>query len=108
MTNKELERAILGCILIDREAIDTAFKMALNQRDFHNKLNRTVYRAMMIIHLYEEKPIDLITLHKTFKQWKLKWDKEYFAGLTLEVPTAANLGHYIKELKRGEEGNLDK
>lgn len=58
--NIEAEEAVLGCILIDSDAIYRA-KYILSPGDFYRKTNGWVYEAALALHENRE-PIDLLTL----------------------------------------------
>lgn len=91
----EAEQAVLGAILIDKEAI-TLVPEYLKPEYFYDDRNRIIYECMLA--LYEErKPIDLITLASLLKKKKMH-DKiggsAYITSLANSVPTAANVEHY--------------
>lgn len=98
--NIEAEMAVLGCMLMEENAIVCAIGQ-LTASDFYKDAHKTIFAA--IIQLYDaRKAIDLITLVE-----KLKNDGTieaiggagYLAGLTNVVPTAANIEHYAKIVK---------
>lgn len=98
--NLEAEMAVLGCMLIEEEAIALAIEH-LSPADFYKEAHKTIYAT--IVELYDaRKAIDLITLVE-----KLKSDNvleavggaSYLAGLTNVVPTAANVTHYARIVK---------
>lgn len=97
--NEEAEAAVLGSILIDKDAITIASENLL-VNDFYNPINAIIYNAMFS--LYEErKPIDLLTLTTFLKKKKLfdKVGDAYLADLVNVVPTAANIEHYALMIK---------
>lgn len=96
----EAESAVLGALLIDKEAITTASEL-IKIEYFYNAQNEEIFQAMML--LYEErKPIDLITLTNILKKRKT-FEKvggaSYLTQLTTLVPTSANLEHYAQILR---------
>jgi len=98
--NEEAEQAVLGAILIDREAM-TFVSEIVRGNYFYSEINTDVFEAMTA--LYEErKPIDLLTLTTVLKSKKL-FDKiggsSYLASLANVVPTAANIEHYAHILR---------
>ncbi len=91
----EAEQAVLGAILIDRDAITTVSQQILPE-NFYDERHQEIYDSMLA--LYEErKPIDLLTLTDTLKK-KKKYEKvggsSYLSSLTNIVPTAANSEYY--------------
>src|SRR5438034_117093 len=97
--NEEAEISVLGAVLIDPEAINTA-SAVLKSSDFYNPTHGTIFEAMLS--LYEErKPIDLVTLTSILKKRK-KYSEVgpgYLSQLINEVPTAANVEHYARLIK---------
>lgn len=98
--SEEAEAAVLGALLIDRDAINSIIQL-LKPDFFYNDNNKEIFQAM--IDLYEErKPIDLLTLTNTLKK-KKKYEQvggsTYLTSLANAVPTAANIEHYAQILK---------
>lgn len=98
--NEEAEQAVLGAILIDREAM-TYVSEIVKSDYFYSQTNRDVFEAMTT--LYEDrKPIDLLTLTtvlKSRKQYEHVGGSSYLASLANVVPTAANIEHYAEILR---------
>lgn len=93
--DEEAEQAVLGAILIDKDAI-SAVSQLISPDNFYDERHHDIYDAMTS--LYEErKPIDLLTLTDILKKRK-KYDKvggsAYLSSLTNIVPTAANSEYY--------------
>ncbi len=93
--DEEAEQAVLGAILIDKDAI-IAVSQLISGENFYDDRHREIYQGMLA--LYEErKPIDLLTLTDTLKK-KKTFDKvggsSYLSSLTNIVPTAANSEYY--------------
>lgn len=96
----EAEQAILGAVLIDREAMTTLSEL-VKPSYFYNEIHGQIFDCMLM--LYEErKPIDLLTLSNTLKKKKL-YEKvggsSYLSSLANAVPTAANVEHYAHILR---------
>lgn len=93
--NKEAEEAVLGGLLIDKEAIVVVAEL-LRPEHFYDEVNGIIYSA--ILSLYEErKPIDLLTLTEKLRKkraFKKIGGAEYLTKLAESVPTAANIGEY--------------
>jgi replicative DNA helicase len=93
--DEEAEQAVLGAILIDKDAIIAVSQLIIPE-NFYDDRHREIYQGMLS--LYEErKPIDLLTLTDTLKK-KKTFDKvggsSYLSSLTNIVPTAANSEYY--------------
>lgn len=98
--NEEAEQAVLGALLIDKEAI-TLVSQLIKPDYFYNDSNKVIFEAM--ITLYDERqPIDILTLTNILKNKKL-YEKigggGYLTSLTNLVPTAANITYYAGILK---------
>lgn len=98
--NLEAEEAVLGSILIDKNAI---FKVAdlLTPKDFYMPANEIIYEAVM--ELFEKhKPIDILSLRGSLEEKGLLKDvggSSYLAELTNQVATASHVDHYAKIIK---------
>ncbi len=93
----EAETAVLGGMLIDREAVTRAIEH-LNESMFYREANRRLYRAM--VRLYERGDvIDVITLSDELKktaEMDAAGGFDYLAALVDAVPTAANLEYHAR------------
>ncbi len=97
--NEEAEQSVLGAIMIDQEAINTASGI-LKSSDFYNHIHGVIFDAMTA--LYDErKPIDIVTLTAELKRKKTLTDigSTYLSELVNFVPTAANTEHYARIIK---------
>lgn len=101
--NPEAEQAVLGALLIDKNAI---YRVAdiLVPEDFYTPAHERIYRA--ILSLYEKhQPIDVLSLTNYLKE--NEWLKDvggsaYLADLTNHVSSASHVQHYatlVKEKK---------
>lgn len=93
----DAERAALGGMLIDPEAITQVLELIVAE-DFYQEGHREVYRA--VLHLFELRfPIDLVTVTARLRELQ-RLDAiggaAYLASLTDHVPTTANLTHYAR------------
>lgn len=93
----DAEQAVLGSLLIDKEAITTVSEI-VKPDHFYNEGNKEIYSAML--KLYEErKPIDILTLTNILKKRKIHdriGGTAYLSTLTNIVPTSANILHYAQ------------
>jgi len=93
----EAETAVLGGMLIDREAVTRAIEH-VSESMFYKEANRRLYRAM--VRLYERGDvIDVITVSEELKntgEMDAAGGFDYLAALVDAVPTAANLEYHAK------------
>jgi replicative DNA helicase len=93
----EAETAVLGGMLIDREAITRAIEH-LDEGMFYREANRRLYRAM--VRLFERGDvIDVITVAEELKktaELEAAGGFDYLAALVDAVPTAANLEYHAR------------
>ena len=96
--NLEVERAVLGAMLLDKEAIPKVLQIIPSSDSFYSEIHRLIYKG--IIDLFNKgKPVDLVALREEFrKQGKLRQvgGSAYLADLVNEVPTVANVGYYAQ------------
>ncbi len=93
----DAEQAILGSMLIDKDAVVSAFEK-LREDDFYREDNKMIYVSMLNLYSKSE-PIDIITVKAELESLgKLEQvgGIEYLALLPEKVPTTANAGKYIK------------
>lgn len=95
--NLEAEQAVLGSMMLDKEAVYTALEL-LEPEDFYKEAHQLIFAA--IIHLETQgQPIDMITLteelHRQNSIEKIG-GVGYIAEVANIVPTAANIRHYAE------------
>lgn len=98
--NHVAERGVLSSILLENDAIDVAD--ALITPDAMDTVHRTIYTAMRSLR-EDGEPIDLITLtSRLMSLGKLEQvgGVEYLSRILSEVPTAANIEFYAREVRR--------
>jgi replicative DNA helicase len=98
--NQEAEIAVLGSMIIDRDAIAVSIQM-LEPSSFYTEVNQKIFAV--VISLYDNnKVVDVLTLMEELRR-KGELEKVggagYIAGLTSAIPTAANIEHYAKIVK---------
>ncbi|MBP6913353.1 MAG: replicative DNA helicase [Candidatus Levybacteria bacterium] len=96
----DAEQAVLGCILIDKEAATLGSEL-IKADYFYDDNHSEIFLAM--VELYEaRKPIDLVTLTSQLKARKM-YEKvggaSYLTMLVNAVPTASNIEHYTGILR---------
>ena len=62
----DAEKAVLGCILINPDAISKSIQI-IDDKDFYNKANRIIYENMLQM-TEENKQIDYITILEYLKK----------------------------------------
>lgn len=96
----EAEQSVIGAMLLDQDAIITAFEILLPE-DFYNPQYKTLYGAM--ISLYQEgKPADLVTLQNKLHEQDVPAELcsvESISTIISSVPTSANIKYYADIVK---------
>ncbi len=93
----EAEQAVLGCMLLDKDAVVDALEV-LKPDDFYREENKQIFSAMLSLYSRSE-PIDLITVKEelvSIGKLEVCGGLEYIADLPEKVPTTANADKYIK------------
>lgn len=94
--NLEAEMAVLGSMLLDEEAMSTAFEI-LDRNSFYKDIHRKIFES--ILSLYNSnKAVDLITLTNELKSSGALDEVggvTFLTALVNAVPTAANISHYV-------------
>ena len=91
----EAERAVLGCLLLDIEAVH-AVRDVLRPDDFYAEKHQHLYRAAVTLADRGE-PVDMLTLPDQLERGPgvgRAGGMDYIAELTLVVPSAASVKHY--------------
>jgi len=99
--SQEAEMAVLGSMLLEREAIGLAIEIIPDDNAFYNQNNKLIYATL--VSLYDNnKAVDIITLTEELKRLG-KLDEaggaSYITSLTAVIPTSANIAHYAKIVK---------
>lgn len=90
------EQAVLGAILLDDRAMDTAIEILVDKSSFYNTAHQEIFEAMHALYK-RENPIDLITLSDELDRRGKLVDiggRSYLADLSTSVATGANIEHY--------------
>lgn len=96
----EAEQSVIGCMLMDRDAILTASEI-LTSEDFYQHQYGVIFDAIVEL-CNEGKPVDLITLQNRLKEKDLPPDissMEYVRDLLSIVVTSANIRYYAEIVK---------
>jgi len=98
--NIEAEQAVLGAILLQNSALNKALEHLI-PTDFYRTAHQKIFSTMISMNETGE-AIDLVTLRNTLLRKECLdtvGGSAYLSQLTDVVPTAANIGHYIKIVK---------
>ena len=99
--NISAENAVLGSILIDDKAADTIIP-TLREDDFYLAANRTIFSVMKGLQA-DSVPIDTVSVSDALEKIG-KLDEigsiAYLSELAEGIPTAANVEHYAKIVRR--------
>ncbi|MDR0487570.1 MAG: replicative DNA helicase [Treponema sp.] len=97
----ELERAALGSLLEDAEAVAAAIQQHLRPDDFYSRANMRVFEAVLSLDAKGLRP-DIQTVVQELKQLG-KIDEaggaSYVSNLTTIIPSAANIDYYVQTVK---------
>ncbi len=95
--NLEAEIAVLGSMLLDRDAIASAIEV-LEENAFYSEANKKIFQA--IITLFDNnEAVDIVTLIEALNKRDILEDvggPAYISELASSIPTAANINHYSK------------
>lgn len=97
----EAERSVLGSMLMDEEAIETASEM-IKEEDFYSRQYGVLFQAMVDMHA-SGTAVDPVTLQSRLQEMNLPPEassNELLAGLIAEVPTSANIKSYAEIVSR--------
>lgn len=97
-TNVDIEKAVLGAILLDKYAFDRVVDV-LNEKCFSNE-NALIFKAMSELYS-NNKPVDILTLNhklKENKQLDLAGGIIYITKLTDRVGSSANIEYHARLL----------
>lgn len=94
---QEVEQAVMGAMLLDREAIGKAIEL-LDESCFYNPAHQKIFSA--IISLYDRgEPADLVTLTEELTKRRQLDDvggRLYIIGLVEGIATAANIEYHCR------------
>ncbi|MFH1552302.1 MAG: replicative DNA helicase [Candidatus Omnitrophota bacterium] len=95
--NIEAEIAVLGSMLLDREAIAKAIEH-LEKDAFYSEANKKIFQA--VVTLYDDnEAVDMVTLIEELKKRDILdrvGGPAYITELANSIPTAANIEHHAK------------
>src|SRR5262245_39103238 len=96
----EAEMAVLGAMLIEREAQAKGLDL-LDERDFYKPAHQHIFRALA--HLFSEgQAVDVVKVGECLRSQGVLTEiraASYLPDVTQVVPTAANIEHYAQIVK---------
>ncbi|NDC39233.1 MAG: replicative DNA helicase, partial [Proteobacteria bacterium] len=96
----EAEESVLGAILLDNEAINTAVEK-IQADDFYRAGHKAIFAAMTALNDKRE-PVDVITLSQELRSMGLLEEAgglQKLTSLSSAVPSAANVAYYAKAVR---------
>jgi len=95
------ERAVLGGILLQNEALNVVTELPLEPHDFYSDANGRIYDAMRML-FGAGQPVDSVTLRErlaTTGQLASVGGDDYLLSLTNTIPTVSNIEAHAKIVK---------
>jgi replicative DNA helicase len=97
----EVERAALGSLLFDAEALDAVTQLHLRPGDFYSRANQRIFEAVLGLDAKGLRP-DIQTVVQELKQHG-KLDEAggaaYVSSLTTVIPSSANIEYYAQSVQ---------
>ena len=93
----EVEKAVLGAMLIDREAVPKALEV-IDDEAFYDPMHQKIFRAMNALFERSE-PVDAVTVAEELRRmgtFDAATDPVYITDLTMNVATAANVEYHAR------------
>jgi len=99
--NIEAEQALLGCLLIDEEAI---YKVAdiLAPDDFYKEIHEVIYQTILDL-FGKQEPIDTLSVANRLeenKKIRFCWGRSYLIHLSNAVPNSSNVKNYAQIVQK--------
>ncbi|HET8934793.1 MAG TPA: replicative DNA helicase [Polyangiales bacterium] len=92
------ERAVLGGILLENDALNTVHELPLTHEDFYSEAHARIFESMVGL-FSAGQPVDLVTLRErlsTGNKLHAVGGDEYLFSLTNTIPTVANIEAHAK------------
>ena len=97
LTSHDIERAILGAMLIDQDAIGVALEEKVDETYFFEASHSLIFRAIKSLYL-EDNPVDQLTVSENLRKNKcldLVGGEMTIGGLVSDTVSAANIKYHI-------------
>src|SRR5580704_5329120 len=101
--NLDAEQAVLGSILIDKNAIYRVADLLISS-DFYSPSHERIFDAILTLYA-KSQPIDVMSVTNFLKEKELLKDiggSTYLADLTNQVTTASHVTHYAEIVKKNK------
>jgi replicative DNA helicase len=98
LTNPSLERAVLGCCLMNPDALDKVMSEGLHPSDFSEPPGRVVFSAINRLYQNGERDIDTLSIQATLEADK-GVDYGYLHSLDIDLPDPNKVMIYLKGVK---------
>ncbi len=93
----DVEKSVLGAMLIDKEAVPKAFEI-LDAESFYDPTHQKLYRSMLS--LFEKgEPVDAVTVVEDLRsrgELDPMEDPSYISSLTMNVTSSANIDYHAR------------
>ncbi len=94
----EAEKAVLGAMIIDKDALDKVVEQNIEPSDFFVDLHKRIFDIIRGMYI-QQKPVDILTLTDAIKAGKIvssdaQTAAAYVISIVNTVPTSANVDHY--------------
>lgn len=99
--NIEAEQAVLGSLLIDKDAIIRVADIIVSE-DFYKDIHQIIYSAMLVVWERRE-PIDILSIANHLEEKKkldLVGGRSYLASLANSVPTSSHISSYAQIVQK--------
>ena len=97
----ELERAAIGSLLEDSEAVAAAIQQHLRPDDFYSRANMRIFEAVLNLDAKNVRPDIQTVVHELKQLGKLDeaGGASYVSNLTTVIPSSANIEYYAQRVK---------
>jgi replicative DNA helicase len=99
--DEELEKATLGSLLEDAEAVSAAIGQHIRAEDFYSRANQRIYEAVLSLDAKGLRP-DIQTVVQELKHLGILDEAggaSYVSSLTTVIPSGANIDYYVQTVK---------
>ncbi|RMD59748.1 replicative DNA helicase, partial [Candidatus Parcubacteria bacterium] len=99
--NIEAEQSLLGCLLIDKNAIIKILDI-VNEYDFYKDSHSTIFSVMKELYAKQE-PIDILSLTNRLEEKNLLekvGGRTYLATLSNSIATSSHVTHYAQIIQK--------
>lgn len=95
--DNELEKKIIGAMLVDKRAIYDAMNIIKSPEAFYNEKNRAIFDSIKNLQK-QSKPVDIWTITNEIKRNGYNIDDVYIIDLSMQVATGAHTSYHSQVL----------